>query len=63
MDITQIKKIWDKFDRKGCTFKEFADRINGLSDPDRMRRDLDDIELRKAREVSNRIRVNRAMNG
>ena len=62
MDIAKIRKVYDGFAVKNISFQEFARRIQGLSDPGRMRRDLDEIELRKARERTNRIRIDRAAN-
>lgn len=61
MDLVEIKKMYDGFSKKGCTFTEFARRIKGMSDPARMKRDLGEIELRRARERSNRMRINKAM--
>ena len=64
MDNAAIKKVWDGFGPEGqnMSFSEFRREMKALSDPAKIQRDLADIELLKARERSNRIRIDRGPN-
>ena len=62
MDNAAIKKIWDGFGPEGqnMTLAEFRKEMHALTDPNKIQEDLADIELLKARERSNKIRIDRA---
>ena len=45
------------------SFEDFCKEIKGLSDPAKMRKDLAEIELIKARERTNKARIDRAVRG
>ncbi len=62
MDNAAIKKIWDGFGPEGqnMTLVEFRKEMHALTDPNKIQEDLGKIELLKARERSNKIRIDRA---
>lgn len=59
--IRNLKRIYDSFEVKDLTWDEFRNQMLDLQDPKKMMDDLGDIELRKARERLNRMRVKKAM--
>lgn len=53
--------IYDSFEVKDLTWDEFRIQMLDLNDPKKMMSDLSDIELQKARERLNRMRINKAV--
>ena len=62
MDNTAIKKIWDGFGPGGQNMPraEFFREMRDLTDQNKIKQDLARIELLKARERSNKIRIDKA---
>ncbi len=62
MDNAAIKRIWDGFGPGGQNMPraEFFREMRDLTDQNKIQKDLADIELLKARERSNKIRIDRA---
>ena len=65
MTPKQINKIYDSFPAEGknMTRTAFHKEIHALTSQAGIQRDLRDIELRKARERSNKINIDRKING
>jgi len=61
MNNKQLRQIYNKFDVKDMSFTDFAKEMQDLSDPIKMQQDLAAIELIKARERTNRARIDRAI--
>jgi len=63
MNNIQINKIYDSFpaDKRDMSRADFVREIKGLADPVKMQQDLANIELLKARERTNRIRIDRSL--
>ena len=61
MNDALIKRIWDGFGPGGqnMPYAEFHKEMKGLSDQKQIQKDLQDIELQKARHRSNQIRIDR----
>lgn len=61
MNNAQIDAIYNRFpaDRRDMSREEFRKEIRALSDPARMERDLGNIQLLKATERTNKIRIDR----
>lgn len=59
--IRNLKAIYDSFEIKDLSWDEFRNQMLDLQDPKKMMDDLGDIELIKARERLNRMRINNAM--
>ncbi len=64
MNDKQIKEIYDGFgfDGQNMTLADFRREIKDLTDPVKMQADLAEIELMKARERTNKIRIDRSLN-
>lgn len=60
--IRNLKRIYDSFEVKDLSWDEFRNQMLALSDPKKMMGDLGDIELRKARERLNRMRIQKVLN-
>ncbi len=60
MTETEIKAIYDSTN-KDMPFAKFRQELKDVMDPDKMVKDLGDIELRKARERMNRMRIDNTM--
>ena len=60
MTETEIKAIYDNTN-KDMPFAEFRQELKDVMDPNKMVKDLGDIELRKARERMNRMRIDNTM--
>lgn len=62
MNEATILKIWKGFtpEQRNMPFVEFRKEMNALSDPVQMQKDLSEIQLRKARQRSNQIRIDKA---
>ena len=62
MNDAEIKRVWDGFGESGqnMTFDEFRKEVKKLTSAANIQQDLADIELLKARERSNKIRIDRA---
>jgi len=61
MNNQQLRQIYDGFTVKDMSFSDFAKEMRDLSDPIKIREDLANIELLKARARTNKIRIDRAM--
>lgn len=59
--IANLKTIYDSFSVKNLTWDEFRRQMLELYDPNKMFNDLSDIELKRAREKMNRMRINKAI--
>jgi len=61
--IRRFKAIYSKMWPNGTdmTEQEFVKSMVDLCDPKKMMDDLGDVQLRKARQRSNKIRINKAM--
>ncbi len=58
--IRNLRVIYDSFEVKDLTWDEFRNQMIELHDPNKMFKDLGDIELKKARERMNKMRINKA---
>ena len=64
MNRQQINKIYDGFGPDpNMTRADFHKEINTMLDPVGIQRDLGEIELRKARQRSARINIDRKLKG
>ena len=63
MNDALIMRIWNGWtpEQRNMSFQQFRKECKVLSDPVQMQHDLQDIELRKARQRSNQIRIDRGM--
>ena len=61
--VKNLKIIWDSFGPEGqnLTWPEFMNQMLELQDPKKMFSDLDDMQLAKARERMNRMRIEKAI--
>lgn len=61
--LEKARKIWNSFDEAGqdMTFEQFYRELCGIADPDKMREDLDAIQMRRAQEQSNRLLIDRGL--
>lgn len=61
--LEKARRLYNSFDEAGqdMTFEQFYRELCGIADPDEMRKDLDQIELARARERSNRILIERGL--
>ncbi len=59
--VRNLKIIYDSFEVKDLTWEEFRNQMLDLHDPNKIMDDLGDIELQRAREKMNRMRVNNAI--
>ena len=59
--IERLKMIYASFEVKDLTQDEFIRQMLDLSDPKKAFEDLGDIQLKKAREQLNRMRIQNAM--
>ena len=59
--VKSLKNIYDGFEVKDLTWDEFRNQMLELYDPKKMFDDLGDMELKKARERMNRIRIDNAI--
>ena len=55
--VKNLRVIYDSFEVKDLTWDEFRNQMLNLQDPKKMMSDLGDIELQKARERMNRLRI------
>lgn len=61
MSETDIKTLYDSFEKKDMPFAKFRQELKDVMDPNKMVRDLSDIELRKAREKLHRMKINKTL--
>lgn len=63
MDDSLILRIWNKFTPEGqnMPFAQFRKEMKGLTDPNKIRQDLSEIQLQKARVRTNKIRIDKAL--
>lgn len=59
--VQRLKAIYDSFEVKDLTWPEFRNQMLDLSDSKKMMSDLGDIQLKKARERLNKMRINKAL--
>ena len=61
--IAKAKKLWALFPPEGrdMTFEDFMKELGMLSDPVKMREDLMSIQMVKAQQDSNTIKIERAL--
>lgn len=61
--LEKAKALWAKFDEpaRDMTFAQFYKELCSLNDEGQMRKDLDIIQMTRARENSNRLMVERAL--
>lgn len=57
-----IRALYDSFEEKDMPYAQFRKELIDLCDPNKMFDDLSDIELRKARERMNKLRIKNALN-
>jgi len=59
-----IRAIWNSFGPEGqdMPFAEFRKQLIDLCNPKKMMDDLSDMQLRKARERLNRMRIKKVLN-
>ncbi len=57
--VRNLRVIYDSFDNKDLTWDEFRNQMLELFDPKKAMTDLGDIQLRKAREKMNRMRIDK----
>lgn len=58
--IRNLRVIYDSFKVKDLTWDEFRNQMVELHDPNKMFKDLGDIELAKARVRLNKMRIDKA---
>jgi len=56
-----IRALYDGFEKKDMPFYQFRKELLDLLDPKKIMSDLGDIELRKARERMNKMRIERGV--
>jgi hypothetical protein len=63
MTNEQIDKIYNSFspDKRDMSREAFKKEIRNLTDPVKMEQDLANIEILKARERTNKIRIDRSL--
>lgn len=59
--IKRMKVIYTSFDIKDLSESEFIRQMIELMDPKKIMSDLGDIELKRAREKLNRMRIDKAI--
>lgn len=59
--VERLKVIYASFETKDLILEEFIRQMLELSDPKKVMEDLGDIELRKARERLNRMRIKKVI--
>ena len=59
--IERYKSIYQGFEVKDLSQEEFVRQMLDIMDPKKVMDDLGDIQLQKARERTNRIRIDRGM--
>lgn len=61
--LDQAKRLWDSFDEAGqdMTFERFYKELCGLTDEKKMKRDLDEIQMREHQEQTNRRMIERGL--
>lgn len=59
--IENLKTIYASFETKDLTQSEFIKQMLDLNDPKKIMTDLNDIQLKKAREQMNRMRIQKAV--
>lgn len=64
MKDEEIKQIWDGFgpDRQNMPKAEFFREMRDLTDQTKIQEDLREIELMKARQRCNKIRIDKELN-
>lgn len=63
MNDKEIKRVWDGFgpDGQNMSLAAFRKEMKDLTDPVKIQQDLAEIELVKARQRSNKIRIDKAL--
>ena len=61
--LEQAKRLYAMFGETGqdMPFQQFYAELCGITDPDRMRGDLDQIQMQKAHERSQRLLIDRGL--
>lgn len=61
--LARAKHLWVQFtpEQQDMPFSEFLKEIVAMADPKKMREDMMDIQLAKARIDSNRLRIDKAL--
>ena len=61
--LEKAKRLWAGFDEAGqdMTFGQFYRELCGLSDEGKMKRDLDEIQMREHQEQTNRRMIERGL--
>ena len=61
--IAKAKKLWAMFEpeARDMSFEDFARELNDLSDPEKMKTDLMAVQMMKACQDSNTIKIERAL--
>lgn len=61
--IAKARELWNMFgpEAQDMSFEEFVRELNGLSDPVKMHEDLMRIQIAKAQQDSNVIKIDRAL--
>lgn len=61
MTDQEIRALYNKFEKKDMPFEEFKNRFRAAISPSKMQEDLMNIQMQKAVERTNRIRIDRAI--
>jgi len=59
--IRNLRVIYDSFEVKDLSWDEFRNQMLELNDPKKIMDDLGDVQLKRARERMNRMRITKAM--
>ena len=61
MTEAEIKALYDSFPKKDMPFAKFRQELIDVQDPDKMMDDLGVIEVQRARERLNRMRIDKRL--
>ncbi len=61
--IRRLRIIYDSFEIKDLTFDSFRNQMLDITDPSKIMDDLGDVQLKKARQRLNKMRIDRATGG
>ena len=61
--LEKARKLWNSFDEaeQDMTFEQFYRELCGLSDEKKMKKDLDEIQMREHQEQTNRRMIERGL--
>ncbi|GAG89525.1 unnamed protein product [marine sediment metagenome] len=61
MTETQIRALYDSFDKQDMPFVDFRRELKDVMNPNKMVTDLDKISLRKIRGQMNKLRIDQGV--